>query len=128
MRKTILLAAAIAAVAAPSAVLAADKKADDAKVVPGNTAEDIQRGVVIVRSFVGALNSDQVTKEQKGALIACLYNNPVRKISLAAGKVLSENEKLDPKNPNHIYAASAAVCGMPKGNPAPAKTDPSKGR
>lgn len=132
MRKTILFAAAIAAAAVPSIALAADKDnkaAGDAKAVPGNTPEDIQRGVVIVRTFSGALASDQVTKEQKGALIACLYNNPVRKISLATGKVLAENAKLDPAKPGHVYAAAAAVCGVPRGTPpAAAKPDSSKSR
>ena len=132
MRKSILLAAAMAVVAAPSMTLAADKNkkpAAPAAAAPageGNSPEDIQRGVVIIRSFNGALASEQLTKEQKGAMIACLYNNPVRKISVATGKVLSENTKLDPKNANHVYAAAAAVCAVPKGAaPAAAPAKPS---
>jgi hypothetical protein len=139
MRKSILLAAAMAVVAVPSMTLAAEKGKKPApapapaaaNAEEGGSQEDIERGVVIIRSFNGALASEQLSKEQKGAMIACLYNNPVRKISVATGKVLGENPKLDPKNPNHIYAAAAAVCAVPKGEApaaAPAKPSDQKGR
>lgn len=128
MRKTILFAAAIAAAATPAMTLAADEKADDAKVEPGNTPEDIQRGALIIRLFNEALNSDKVTGPQKGAMIRCLYNNPVRKISVATGETFANNKQLDAKNPNHIYQVAAAVCGVPKEAAADGKSDPSKGR
>ena len=129
MRKTILWAAAMAVIAVPSVATAqkdskskkpaAPAAAPAANATPGTSPEDVQRGVIILRSFSGALGSDQLSKEQKGAMVACLYNNPIRTISVATGKVLAENTKLDPKNANHVYAAAAAVCGVPKG-PAPA--------
>lgn len=135
MRKTILLAAAMAVVAAPSMASAATQKdskkpaapaaAPAANATPGASPEDIERGVIILRSFSGALSSDQLSKEQKGAVIACLYNNPIRTISVATGKVLAENAKLEAKNPNHIYAAAAAVCAVPQGAP-PAAATPDK--
>jgi hypothetical protein len=134
MRKTLLLAAAVAVVALPSMTMAADSKgkkaaapaaAPAALAQPGSSQEDIQRGVVIIRSFDGALASDQLNQQQKGAIIACLYNNPVRQISVATGKVLAENKNLDSKNPNHVYAAAAAVCQVPK-NAAAAATPPAK--
>lgn len=135
MRKTVLLAAAVAVVALPSMTMAAESKgkkaaapaaaAQPAAAQPGSSQEDIQRGVVIIRSFDGALNSDQLNQQQKGAIVACLYNNPVRQISVAAGKVFAENKSLDAKNPNHVYAAAAAVCGVPQ-NAAAAATPPAK--
>ncbi|QZP07250.1 hypothetical protein [Caenibius sp. WL] len=139
MRKTILFAAAVSVMAAPSMAIAASKGKKDAApapaaqpAAPGTSQEDIQRGVIVIRSFAGALNSDQLNNEQKGAIVACLYNNPVRQISVATGKVLAENTNLDPKNPNHVYAAAAAVCAVPKGEAnaasAPTKPAPQKGR
>lgn len=141
MRKTIIVTAALAVLAVPSMATAAEKSqkaaapaasAPAAQAEAGNDPEDIQRGVVIIRSFDGALASDQLNQEQKGAIVACLYNNPVRQISIATGKVLSENPKLDAKNPNHVYAAAAAVCAVPKNTAAapaaPAKPAPQKGR
>ena len=139
MRKTILLAAAVSVMAAPSMASAASKGKKDAApapaaqpAAPGTSQEDIQRGVIVIRSFAGALNSDQLNNEQKGAIVACLYNNPVRQISVATGKVLAENTNLDAKNPNHVYAAAAAVCAVPKGEAkaaaAPTKPAPQKGR
>lgn len=139
MRKSIFVATALAVVAVPSMAVAAEKAKAAApkaaapaaqQAAPGGSQEDIQRGVVIIRSFNGALGSEQLTQEQKGAIVACLYNNPVRQISVATGKVLAENKNLDAKNPNHVYAAAAAVCAVPKGAPAaapaPAKPAPQK--
>lgn len=122
MRKSALLAAAVAMVAAPVSSFAKDKEAakpaaDKAAPVPGATPEDIQRGVIIVRSFSGALNSDKITKEQKGAIIACLYNNPVRRLSVATGEVIAKNAKLDGKNPGHVYGVAAAICKVPRNAP-----------
>lgn len=132
MRKSVLLAAAIAMVAAPAASFAkdkdaakpaADKAGAKAAATPGATPEDIQRGVIIVRSFSGALNSDKVTKEQKGAIIACLYNNPVRRLSVATGEVIAKNDKLDGKNPAHVYGVAAAICKVPRNVPDAAGGD-----
>ena len=129
MRKTILFAAAMAAVSLPAMVQAADEKAGAKKEIPGNTAEDVQRGVEIIRLFNGALASDKLSKEQKGALIACLYNNPVRTISLATGKVFAENAKLDASKPGEVFGVAAAVCQMPKeAAPAASKSDSTQGR
>lgn len=133
MRKTVLLAAAVAVVALPSMTMAAESKGKKAAAptaaaqpaAPGSSQDDIQRGVIIIRSFDGAINSDQLDQQQKGAIIACLYNNPVRQISVATGKVLAENKNLDAKNPNHVYAAAAAVCQVPQ-NAAGAATPPAK--
>ena len=98
MRKTILFAAAVSVMAAPSMAIAASKGKKDAApapaaqpAAPGTSQEDIQRGVIVIRSFAGALNSDQLNNEQKGAIVACLYNNPVRQISVATGKVLASS-------------------------------------
>ena len=59
----------------------------------------------------------KVTKEQKGAIIACLYNNPVRRLSVATGEVISKNDKLDGKNPGHVYGVAAAICKVPRNVP-----------
>ena len=125
MKKTVFLAAALSALAAPAVLLAKDAE-KPAAPAPGTNPEDIQRGVMIIRGFAAALGSDNVTKEQKGAIIACLYNNPVRQISVAAGNVFAKNDKLDPTKPGQVHAVAAAICRVPR--PAPAATDSSKGQ
>lgn len=116
MRKFLAVASVIAALAAPLGAHAADQKKGTKPAAPaaGAAAEtapaDVKRGVIILRSFVAALNSDKVDQARKGRYIACLYNNPVKNISAAAGKVIAANDKLDDDNPTHVFTAASAVC------------------
>lgn len=107
MRKSFLIAAALAAAATPFAGHAQNSSDNPAE---GATQADVRRGVVILRSFVNALNSDKIDQTRKGRYIACLYNNPVRRISVAAGKIIAGNDKLEDTNPSHVFTAASAVC------------------
>lgn len=120
MRKTFIAAVLAAAVAAPLAAQQTPAPAPAATPAagaaaqprPGGTPEDIARGSVIFRTFSVAINSDKVPAAVKSRLAACMYNTPMRAISVATGNVFAKNSNLDPKNPQQVYAVAARVCGV----------------
>jgi hypothetical protein len=129
MRKTFLAALLVTGFAA--APLAAQTKPAPAatsagKAIAGNTAEDRARAGLIFRTFSIAINSDKVKPEVKNQLVACLYNNPIRQISVATGGVFEKNKNLDPKKPEQVYSVAARLCGVKPATAAntaaPAKT------
>jgi hypothetical protein len=136
MRKTVTLAAAALALAAtpfavqaqngaakPAAQGAAAKPA--AGEAPKPTPEQIanfRRATIVIRMFVEAFKSDQVTTPVKQRLIECLYANDLAKISAATGQVIKNSPTLDEKKPIDVYHAAAVVCGI-----AFKKTDAAKG-
>jgi hypothetical protein len=137
MRKSLIAAVVAAGLTAPLAAQNAPAPAAPAQPAqqnqqqrPGGTPEDRARGVVIFRTFSIALNSDQVQQAVKNQLMTCLYNNPMRALSVATGNALTQNTSLDPKKPEHVYAAAAAVCGVRPAQQAqqaaPAQTPPAQ--
>jgi len=117
MRKILIAAVLAAAVAVPLAAQTTTTPAAPAAAAPaqqqiGNTPEDRARGGLIFRVFSIALNSDKVQPGVKARLSSCLYNTPMRNISVATGNVFAKNDKLDPKNPQHVYAVAARLCGV----------------
>ncbi|MXO64652.1 hypothetical protein [Altericroceibacterium endophyticum] len=102
MKKFGILAACAIALA-PVAVQAQDNTPDPATA---------KRGAVIVRSFVMAMNSDELAQTVRGQIYGCMYNNPISKISQAAGKILENNPNLQADNPTHVYVAAARACGV----------------
>lgn len=83
---------------------------------PAQTPEEaraaVQRGVSILRSFNVAMNSEQLTTQTRGQIFACMYRNPIRRISNAAARVIDNNPGLEHDNPSHIYAAAIRACGI----------------
>lgn len=77
---------------------------------------DVQRGGMILRSFTTVLNDESVDEQLKSQLFACLYGNSLAEISAAAAKVMAANEQLEDDNPQHVYAAAAAACGLQPAN------------
>jgi hypothetical protein len=128
MRKTLLLAAAIAVstaavlnaapgdapkpaaapkgAAAPAAAPAAPKTPSPEEVA------NIQRAVVILRGFNLAFESKEVQQPVKGQLLSCLYNNKLSTISSAAKRVLDQNPDLKADDAGTLYRVAAGVCGI----------------
>ncbi|RKF23207.1 hypothetical protein D6851_01615 [Altericroceibacterium spongiae] len=79
---------------------------------PGDSPEDVRRGAVILRAFNQVLNSEDTPQEVRAQLLSCLYNNSLRNVSVAAGKVVAEQEQLADDNPQHVFIAASAVCGV----------------
>lgn len=121
MRKLVVFASAVAVLTTPLAVHAADQKdkKDTKKAAPAPAAApsadqpnpvDVKRGVIIIKSFTAALNSDKVDNERKGKYVACLYNNPVKNITAATDKIIAGNPKLNGDDPTHVFLAASAAC------------------
>ena len=145
MRKTLIAAALVAAVATPLAAQNAQAPAAQptaaaarpAAPTIGNSPEDRARGGVIFRTFAVVINSDKVPTTVKNQLIACLYNNPMRNLSVGTGQVFSKNKSLDAKNPQQVYAVASQLCGVrpqtaaaaaPGATPTPKPTSTPTGR
>jgi hypothetical protein len=127
MRKTLIAAALVAATTAPLAAQNATPAAAPAAAARpaqaqiGNTPEDRARGGVIFRTFSVAINSDKVSTQVKNQLVSCLYNNPMRNLSVGTGQVFAKNKSLDAKNPQQVYAVASQLCGVrPQTAAAPA--------
>jgi hypothetical protein len=121
MRKYTIAALAAAALAGPLAAQNAQAPAAQPAPTPlttaqvqqlGNTPDARTRGAVILRTFSIAINSDKVQQGIKNQLIGCLYNNPMRNISVATGQAFERNKQLDPKKPEQVYAVAAQICGV----------------
>ena len=128
MRKTLLTALLAVGIAVPLAAQdtpapAAPAAKPAARQQIGNTPEDRTRGAVIFRTFSIALNSDKVQPQVKNALVSCLYNNPMKRISVATGNVFEKNKNLDPKKPEQVYSVAAQLCGV---KPVTASADGAK--
>lgn len=118
MRKTLVTALLVAGLATPlaaqtaPAATPAQPAAQAAQQQAGNTPEDRTRASLIFRTFSIALNSDKVDTGVKNRLLGCLYNNSMRKLSVATGAAFARNKALDPKKPEHVYAVASQICGV----------------
>jgi hypothetical protein len=135
MRKLVLaLAAGGLVLSAVPAIAAPAKKAAPAKTAPAAAAPAAQvqseHAVLYLKVLISALQSDQVKEEAKSALVGCLYENPLGKISESVDKVIAENaDKVHRDKPAEVFGVLTAVCGY-KGDPtqpAPASV-PTTGR
>lgn len=89
-------------------------KPEAQKMSPEEQKANYQRGVKILSLFNSALSNKDVPDDQKGVLFTCIYGNPLYKISIATGKILEKNPKLDAANNTHLYQVAATVCGVNK--------------
>ncbi len=110
--KPALAAAALSLAAlAPTASAQEAEGAANAKPTP-EQVEHFKRAMRIRLAFNSALGMEKVNPNVKAALMACLYNNPLSKISIASKQVLDSNPGLDEANPADLYQAAAGVCGV----------------
>jgi hypothetical protein len=117
---TLVIAAAL--VAAPS--FAATPKAP-AKAAPAAAAAqapaEVQHAMLYLKVLIGGLQSDKVDQPVKGALVGCLYNNSLGKITESMEKLIAENPgKVSRDDPSQVLSAMVAVCGYKPGAPAAA--------
>lgn len=108
------LGAVPASAAAPKKAPAAAPKA--AAPAAANAAQS-EHAVLYLKVLISALQSDQIKDEAKSALVGCLYENPLGKISESMDKVFTENaEKVHRDKPAEVLAVLTAVCGY-QGDP-----------
>jgi hypothetical protein len=128
---------ALGAALASSPALAATKAAAKPTAKPATTAAsgqppaEVQDAMLYLKVLISALQSDKVEQPVKGALVGCLYNNSLGKITDSMDKLIAENPgKVSREDPNQVLSALAAVCGYhpagaaagAPGAPAPAPT------
>ena len=113
-----LLIAALAVLAAGASAQAADSKpaskpaAAPAQAQPAagkptpEQIADIERAAHIWQAFNVVMESKDATVPVKNALLACLYNNKLSTISVAAGKVFAANPNIPPTG---VYSNNPGV-------------------
>ncbi|VWX51677.1 hypothetical protein [Novosphingobium sp. 9U] len=122
--RIVSLIAAGAALAATPALAAKPVKtaAKPAVAAPAGAAKapaEVQDAMLYLKVLISALQSDKVEQPVKGALVGCLYNNSLGKITESMDKLIAENPgKVSREEPNQVLSALAAVCGYrPAGAP-----------
>jgi len=127
MRILPLIALGAALVAAPAAAVA-PKKAP-AKAPVAATAQtpppEVEHAMFYLKVLISALQSDKVEQPVKGALVGCIYNNSLSKITDSMDKVIAENAgKISRDDPNQVLSAMVAICGYKPVGAAPAAATP----
>ncbi|WP_159976124.1 MULTISPECIES: hypothetical protein [unclassified Novosphingobium] len=124
-----LVAGGVPALAAPAKKAAPANKAAAMAPAAGAQATQSEHAVLYLKVLISALQSDQVKEEAKSALVGCLYENSLGKISEGMDKVIAENaDKVQRDKPAEVFAVLAAVCGY-KGDPTqPPPANPTNGR
>ena len=131
----IAMGAALAATPALAATKAAKSVAKPATAAADNQPPAaVQNAMLYLKVLISALQSDKIEQPVKGALVGCLYNNSLGKITESMDKLIADNPgKVSRDNPTQLLSALVAVCGyQPEGaagagtapTPAPKTTAP----
>lgn len=144
---SLVAVSALGAVPAIAATKAAAKPAA-AKVAPAKPAGPAgagadtpqQHALIYLRYLIAGLQSEKVEEPAKAALVGCLYNNSLGKITESMDKVIAENPgKIHRENGTEVLTILVRVCGYTpkpaagaaapgvgpaKAPPAPASTAP----
>lgn len=93
---------------------------------PQSEAE-VNDAMLYLKVLISGLQSDKVEQPMKGALVGCLYNNSLGKITESMDKVIAENPgKIHKDNPTELLSVMVRICGY---NPqAAASNNAAKGR
>lgn len=112
-------------------VQAAPKKAPAAKAAPAKAgaaapaagahapSPELESAMLYLKVLISGLQSEKVEGPAKGALVGCIYNNSLQKISESMDKVIAENPgKISRDNPTELLSAMVAICGYKPTAPA----------
>lgn len=126
-----LAAPAQAAPKKAPAKAAAAKPAAAAPAAGGHApSPEVESAMLYLKVLISGLQSEKVEAPAKGALVGCIYNNSLQKISESMDKVIAENPgKISRDNPTELLSAMVAICGYKPtapaaGAPAPAPATP----
>lgn len=104
MAATLAFGAGAASAATPA------KASAKASVAPDKSK--VEDAMLYLKVLIGGLQSDKVEQPVKGALVGCLYNNSLGKISDSMDKVIAENPgKIHRDNPSELLGVMARICG-----------------
>ena len=114
MRIFSIIALSATLAAAPALAAPAAKSSGKAAAVPATTETpaQVQDAMFNLKVLISALQSDKIEQPVKGALVGCLYNNSLGKITDSMEKLITDNPgKVSRDNPNEVLGALLAVCG-----------------
>lgn len=78
---------------------------------PQSEAE-VKDAMLYLKVLISGLQSDKVEQPMKGALVGCLYNNSLGKITESMDKVIAENPgKIHKDNPTELLSVMVRICG-----------------
>ncbi|MGE4305603.1 MAG: hypothetical protein AB7E24_16420 [Novosphingobium sp.] len=88
---------------------------------------EVNDAMLYLKVLISGLQSEKVEQPVKGALVGCLYNNSLGKITESMDKVIAENPgKIHKDNPAELLGVMVRICGY---NPQAAASDnAAKGR
>ena len=88
---------------------------------------EVNDAMLYLKVLISGLQSEKVEQPVKGALVGCLYNNSLGKITESMDKVIAENPgKIHMDNPAELLGVMVRICGY---NPQAAASDnAAKGR
>lgn len=131
--QSVLASAAAIALSAAPAVAASGKASAKTSTKP--TAASVKTGeappkaqaenaMLYLKVLISGLQSDKIEEPVKAALVGCLYDNSLSKITESMDKVIAENPgKVHRDNPSELLSVMAQICGYhPQGAPAKAPT------
>ena len=115
MRIFSIIACGAVLAAAPALAAPAAKPAGKAAAVPAagtETPAQVKDAMFNLKVLISALQSDKIEQPVKGALVGCLYNNSLGKITDSMEKLIADNPgKISKDNPNQVLSALLAICG-----------------
>ena len=88
---------------------------------------EVNDAMLYLKVLISGLQSEKVEQPVKGALVGCLYNDSLGKITESMDKVIAENPgKIHKDNPAELLGVMVRICGY---NPQAAASDnAAKGR
>ncbi|SFF84271.1 hypothetical protein SAMN05518801_102138 [Novosphingobium sp. CF614] len=106
-----IMASAALVLGAGSAFAATPAKAPP-KPAPTTDKSQVEDAMLYLKVLISGLQSDKVEQPVKGALVGCLYNNSLGKITDSMDKVIAENPgKIHRDNPSELLSVMVRICG-----------------
>jgi len=125
MRIATAIALGAALIATPTLAAKPSKAPAKAAPAPAHAAPppQVEHAMLYLKVLISGLQSEKVEQPVKGALVGCLYNNSLGKITDSMEKVIAENPgKISRDDPSQLLSAMVVICGYKPEAPAAGAT------
>ena len=125
-----VFASAVALAATPAIAAPATKPAAKPAAAAAPAQAQVQDAMLYLKVLISGLQSDKVEQPVKSALVGCLYDNSLGKITDSMDKIIAANPgKIHRDNPSELLSVMAQMCGYkPTGAPGAAAKPGTTGR